>query len=117
MFLNTILAFILKLYNDDITLAQIVANKIPSKYVIEMICDWIGAGKVYSKEKWTQAEPLNYYNKVRKGRYFHEETEKLIVYFLEVIRDKGLDEFHRLCRKGCPALTNYSNPKGVKYDN
>lgn len=90
---------------------QIIANKIPLKYVIEMICDWIGAGKVYSKEKWTQEEPLNYYNKVRKGRYFHEETEKLIIFLLETIRDKGLDEFHRMCRKGCPALTDYNNPK------
>ena len=38
---------------------KIIANKIPYKYVVEMVCDWIGAGKVYSKEKWTQEEPLN----------------------------------------------------------
>lgn len=84
-----------------------IANKIPSKYVVEMICDWIGAGKVYSKEKWTQSEPLNYYNKVRKGRYFHPDTEKLIITLLEIIRDKGLDEFHRVCKSGYPLLTDY----------
>lgn len=86
---------------------QIIANKIPSQYVVEMICDWIGAGMVYNKEKWTQAEPLNYYNKVRKGRYFHPETEKLIIYLLELIRDKGLDEFHRVCSQAYPVLTDY----------
>ena len=85
----------------------IIANKIPSEYVIEMLCDWIGAGQVYSKEKWTQAEPLNYYNKVRAGRYFHPETEKLIVTLLEIIRDKGLDEFHRVCRQRYPLFTDY----------
>lgn len=86
---------------------QIIANKIPSRYVVEMICDWVGAGKVYSNEKWTQDEPLNYFYKVRKGRYFHPETEKLIVYLLEIIRDKGLDEFHRVCRQKYPVLTDY----------
>lgn len=86
---------------------QIIANKIPSQYVVEMICDWVGAGKVYSNEKWTRDEPLNYFYKVRKGRYFHPETEKLIVYLLEIIRDKGLEEFHRVCCQGYPVLTDY----------
>ncbi len=88
---------------------EIIANKIPSKYVVEMLCDWIGAGKVYENTKWTQSSPLEYYNKVRKGRYFHPETEKLILYLLELIRDKGLDEFHRVCLQGYPVLTDYDN--------
>ena len=86
---------------------QIIANKIPSQYVVEMICDWVGAGKVYSNEKWTQDEPLNYFYKVRKGRYFHPETEKLVVFLLEIIRDKGLDEFHEVCSQAYPVLTDY----------
>ena len=86
---------------------RIIANKIPSRYVVEMICDWIGAGKVYGGEKWTQSEPLSYFNKVRRGRYFHPETERLIVYLLEIIRDKGLEEFHRICYQGYPELTDY----------
>lgn len=77
---------------------RVIANKIPFRYVVEMVCDWIGAGKTYSKEKWTQDEPLNYFNKVRAGRHFHPETEKVIVTLLELIRDLGLDEFHKVCR-------------------
>lgn len=91
-------------FADDGT---IIANKIPSEYVIEMVCDWIGAGMVYGGEKWSEAEPLKYYNKVRAGRYFHPETEKLIVTLLEIIRDKGLDEFHRVCRQRYPLFTDY----------
>lgn len=79
-------------YNNDT--GEVFPHRIPYKYVVEMVCDWIGAGKVYSKEKWTQAEPLNYYNKVRSGRHFHPDTEKLIVEFLESIRDGGLAFFH-----------------------
>ena len=77
---------------------SIIALKIPYEYVVEMICDWIGAGMAYSKGKWSQSEPLEYYNKVRKGRYFHPDTENLILVFLNAIKDKGLDEFHRLAR-------------------
>ena len=76
----------------------VIANKIPYRYVVEMVCDWIGAGMVYSQDKWTQSEPLAYYNKVRKGRHFHEETEFLIRFFLEVIKDYGLDEFYVVAR-------------------
>ena len=84
-------------YNNDT--GEVFPHRIPKKYVVEMLCDWIGAGKVYSKEKWTQSEPLNYYNKVRAGRHFHPETEEMIVYCLQIINDYGLDEFHRFVKK------------------
>lgn len=77
---------------------HIIANKIPYRYVVEMVCDWIGAGMVYSQDKWTQSEPLAYYDKVRKGRHFHEETEILLRFFLEVIKDYGLDKFYEVAR-------------------
>lgn len=77
---------------------EVIAYKIPCKYVVEMICDWIGAGMVYSKDKWTQSEPLDYYNKVRNGRHFHKETEELILKFLNCIKENGLDAFHKIAR-------------------
>ena len=84
-------------YEDD---GSIKVNKIPYKYVVEMICDWIGAGKVYDKDRWTNSSPIEYYYKVRKGRYFNQKTETLIVHFLNVIKTKGLDEFHKQARDG-----------------
>lgn len=77
---------------------EVIAYKMPWKYVIEMICDWIGAGKVYEKTAWTQSSPLDYYYKVRAGRYFHHDTEKLIIALLKVIRDDGLDAFHEIAK-------------------
>lgn len=91
-------------FDDD---GKIIANKIPSDYVIEMVCDWIGAGKVYNKGKWSQSDPIDYYYKVRRGRYFHPETEGLIIRLLEIIRDEGLDEFHKVCRDRYPIFTDY----------
>jgi len=86
---------------------EIIANKIPSNYVIEMICDWIGAGMVYSGGKWNQYDPLNYYQKVRDGRHFHPETEKLIIKLLMIIHDEGLEKFHNVCKKRYPLFTDY----------
>lgn len=77
---------------------EIVTVRIPYKYVVEMVCDWIGAGKVYGGDNWTQSAPLDYYNRVRKGRHFYPETEALLVKFLECVRDKGLEEFHKMAR-------------------
>ena len=83
-------------FNEDD--GSIKVNKIPYNYVVEMVCDWIGAGKVYNKDKWTRYSPLEYYNKVRSGRYFHPETEKLILMFLNAIASYGLTEFHRMAK-------------------
>ena len=76
----------------------IITNKIPYKYVVEMVCDWIGAGKVYQKDKWTNESPMIHYNKMRKGRHFHPETDDLIKMFINCIKDDGLEEFHKMAR-------------------
>lgn len=73
---------------------NVIPLKIPYRYVIEMVCDYIGAGKVYSSKKWTQEEPLDYFIKVRKGRHFHEETESLILYLLSGLAIGGETTFH-----------------------
>lgn len=74
------------------------ACKIPYKYVVEMVCDWIGAGKVYSKTKWTRKEPLTHYRHHRKGRHFHPETEALCVLFLRAIAFEGLRKFYKYAK-------------------
>ena len=83
-------------FSDD---GSIIVNKIPWKYVVEMICDWIGAGKAYNTDAWDQHKPLEYYNKVRAGRHFHPKTEKEILCLLSVIDKFGLDYFHNLVKE------------------
>lgn len=34
----------------------------PYKYAVEMICDYIGAGKAYDNEHWTISTPLEYWH-------------------------------------------------------
>ena len=62
-----------------------------------MICDWLGAGIVYSKQKVDfnkpYSEPLEYYKKFTNERIFHPETQKLIEYFLMEIKENGINYF------------------------
>lgn len=62
--------------------------KMPYKYIVEMFCDLIGAGKAYSKEKWTTASPMEYYLNSCKGkRLMHPVSENLLVLLLTTIKD------------------------------
>lgn len=53
--------------------------KMPYKYVIEMFCDFIGAGKAYNKEKWTLHTAWDYWMKACENqRLMHPDSEYLI---------------------------------------
>lgn len=39
------------------------ALKMPLIYAVEMICDWIGAGKAYLGDKWTKQQPFEFFIK------------------------------------------------------
>ena len=62
------------------------ALKIPKKYVIEMICDWIGAGKAYSKNTWSYSQPFNRFIRLYNNRdiILHIDTYKVIFNILQL---------------------------------
>lgn len=39
------------------------ALRMPYKYVVEMLCDWIGAGKTYIGKEWTRKQPFEFFIK------------------------------------------------------
>jgi len=54
-----------------------IAVPMPEKYIQEMVCDFIGAGKAYNPNKWTPKEPLNYYNNVEGEKMLlHPDTRE-----------------------------------------
>lgn len=87
---------------DNLGIYKNTPCKIPYQYVVEMICDWLGAGIIYSKQRPNYDtgydEPLKYYNKCKNERIFHKETQELIEYFLNVIKEKGINEFCKQTR-------------------
>ena len=54
------------------------AVKMPYKYVIEMFCDFIAAGKAYNKDKWSCKDPYRYWiEKCQDVRVLHPDTKEL----------------------------------------
>ncbi len=57
--------------------------KIPYRYIIEMFCDFVGAGKAYNEDNWTTSAPMEYWEAKCKGkRLMHNDSIKLFEYLL-----------------------------------
>lgn len=69
------------------------AVKIPYKYVVEMFCDFIGAGQVYSGDRWSESSPLNYHLKLKSKKIMHPDSLYLFELLLVKLRDMGCDDF------------------------
>lgn len=68
--------------------------KMPYDRVIEMFCDFVGAGKAYNKEKWTCETPWNYWISSCEGkRAMHPASEYLIKKLLWNLKEYGLSYF------------------------
>ncbi len=63
--------------------------KMPLRFVGEMFCDRVAASKIYMKDKYDDAAPLEYFKRGLKTRRMHPETSDLIEHFLTVLADRG----------------------------
>ncbi len=73
--------------------------RMPDRYVAEMFCDRVAACKTYNKEKYTSADPYNYYAKNKYYYLLHPEVERLLERLLIMLRDKGEDYAFAYIRK------------------
>ena len=102
---------------DNIGTYKNTPCKIPYQYVVEMICDWLSAGIVYSKQKTNYnepyTEPLEHYNKCKNKMIFHKETQKLIELYLNMIAEKGINYF---CKNWKKERKNYEYINGKLHE-
>ena len=63
--------------------------QMPAKYLAEMVCDRVGASKVYKGKNYTQSSPLEYYTTRKDMHFMHPETARQLEYFLTVLAEKG----------------------------
>lgn len=68
---------------------KIEAVKMPVKYVKEMFCDRVAAGKVYLGKNYTNENPINYFLGGSAKTNMHPETALLLEDWLTTLRDKG----------------------------
>ena len=72
--------------------------KMPVKYVKEMFCDRVAAGKIYYGKNYKEDMPLAYFEKGKYCRMIHPETSDLIEKLLRMLKEKGEKETFRYIR-------------------
>ncbi|MBQ5566105.1 MAG: catalase [Clostridia bacterium] len=73
--------------------------EMPLKYVKEMFCDRVAAGKIYNGEKYTDADPIKYFLKGKDKRVIHPKTSDLLEKLLTMLRDEGEEKTFEYIRK------------------
>lgn len=76
-------------YWTDFADGKKVYVEMPARYLAEMICDRVAASKIYLKEKYTDASPLEYYLTKTDCDGMNEKTAERLEYFLTMLKDKG----------------------------
>ena len=67
------------------------AVKMPLKYVKEMFCDRVAAGKVYLGKNYTDDNPIQYFQKGIAKTLMHPETAELLEGWLFRLQREGED--------------------------
>lgn len=71
---------------------KMTGMEIPVKYVVEMFCDRIAASRNYNKEKYTDHDPLAYFQRSENHYMIHPATKKLLKELLTMLSEKGQEE-------------------------
>lgn len=82
-------------YWIDNSWGETTPYEIPWKYLLELICDGIGAGKAYAEnrgEEWNCKSPIEYYNKRDNTSYYHPKTREKLEKYYEHIAKYGWEE-------------------------
>ncbi|MBQ6558661.1 MAG: catalase, partial [Clostridia bacterium] len=65
------------------------AVEMPLKYVKEMFCDRVAAGKIYLGDKYTDHNPIDYFEKGNAKNMMHPKTAKLLEGWLRMLLEEG----------------------------
>ena len=64
--------------------------QIPFKYALELVCDYIAAGKAYAGDSFTYQREYEWWlNKLKKPLAMHKQTKLFITYMLKSMADKN----------------------------
>lgn len=73
--------------------------KMPIKYVAEMFCDRVAAGKIYNGSNYTDDSPLEYFLRAKSRRVIHPETSELLENLLTMLSKEGEDKTFAYLKK------------------
>lgn len=82
---------------DPVT-RRLAPVKMPLKYVVEMFCDRVAAGKIYKGADYTDRNPIEYFERGKPTRFIHPETSAFLEKLLRMVAEKGEEETFRYIR-------------------
>ena len=78
---------------------RVMPVEMPKKYIVEMFCDRVAASKIYQGKKYTDAYPLEYFNRGKANRFIHHNTSDKLEELLIMLAEKGEKETFKHIRK------------------
>ena len=81
---------------------SLIGMEMPVNYVIEMFCDRVAASKIYNKDKYTDADSLNYFKRGMDHYIINPNTKKLLYSLLVMLSEKGEDYTFAYIRRNIP---------------
>lgn len=72
--------------------------EMPLKYVKEMFCDRVAAGKIYLGKNYTNDNPINYFLNGNAQKTMHPKTAKLLEGWLRMLQSEGESKTFRHVR-------------------
>ncbi len=86
-------------YSKKAAPGEMLPVRMPDKYIAEMLMDRIAASKVYQGKAYTDAAPLAYFYQGTNNAAIEEETKKILLYYLEMLKEKGEKETFRCIKE------------------
>lgn len=68
-----------------------IPKKIPFKYVLEMICDFMAAGQVYKGKDFTFQVEYEWWLNKKKVILVHEDTMRLLTEIMDQMNQQGIE--------------------------
>jgi hypothetical protein len=75
-------------YWTDFEKGELVVIEMPAKYLAEMLCDWVGAGKAYNKSAWTIDTFKNWYTSNKDKMILHTLTRLYIDLVMDNVKSE-----------------------------
>ena len=96
-------------YRNDLIDWKYSPVKMPMKYVKEMFCDMIAAGRTYRWDQFKNEDPYNYFYTNTDFDRIHKDTVKLVDSWLKIFKEKWEKETFDYIKK------NYKNNQWQNY--
>lgn len=75
-------------YWTDFENGELIVIKMPAKYLAEMLCDWVGAGKAYNRGNWSIDTFKGWYHHDKDNMVLHKLTRSYIELLVDNVKSE-----------------------------